>query len=349
MQRTIDYTGQETIHPECFDPEAAPRLTYPQDWQAYNDAQTNEKILFLQLLSELTAQVPKNERTGPGRPSADLGEMIFSCCVKIYLNFSSRRTESDLKMAEQLEYLSHAPHFNTILNYFGKPEMTVILRKLIEFSAKPLKQLEDKFAVDSTGFTTSMCHSWYHIMYEKGEKRVCRKCHAMSGVRTNIITSVEVTDATAHDAPLFPALVEATAKNFEMKEVMADKAYSSRKCLTIVSENGAIPFIPFKKIAKSHSHGAPAWHAMYRYFSEHREEFMEHYHLRSNAESVFSMMKRKQGSYLRTRHEVSQTNEILCKVLVHNICVLIQEMFESGIKVDFREIASDELMCSLEV
>jgi len=64
------------------------RASYPQDWVAYNEAQTNEKLLFLQLLGELTAQVPKQTRTGAGRPSADLGEMIFACCLKIYLNFS---------------------------------------------------------------------------------------------------------------------------------------------------------------------------------------------------------------------------------------------------------------------
>jgi len=34
--------------------ESKKRITYPQDWIAYNKAQTQEKILFLELLYELT-------------------------------------------------------------------------------------------------------------------------------------------------------------------------------------------------------------------------------------------------------------------------------------------------------
>jgi len=86
---------------------------------------------------------------------------------------------------------------------------------------------------------------------------------------------------------------------------------------------------------------------MYRYFKDHKEDFMKHYHLRSNAESVFSMIKRKQGDYLRTRNDIAQVNEIMCKCLVHNICVLIQEMFELGIKVDFQEVMPEEFMCKI--
>jgi len=59
------------------------------------------------------------------------------------------------------------------------------------------------------------------------------------------------------------------------------------------------------------------------------------------------MMKRKQGTHLKSRNEIAQTNEILCKALVHNICVLIQEIFESGITVDFQALAEDELMCKI--
>jgi len=85
---------------------------------------------------------------------------------------------------------------------------------------------------------------------------------------------------------------------------------------------------------------------MFQVFSQYNEEFNEHYHMRSNVESVFSMMKRKQGTNLRSRNDIAQYNEILCKALVHNICVLIQEMFESDVHIDFG-MAEDELMCKI--
>ena len=50
-------------------------------------------------------------------------------------------------------------------------------------------------------------------------------------------------------------------------------------------------------------------------------------------------MKRKFGDHLRTKNDVAMANEVLCKSLVHNICVLIQEMFNLGIKIDFQQDA----------
>src|SRR5204862_5939948 len=46
-----------------------------------------------------------------------------------------------------------------------------------------------------------------------------------------------------------------------------------------------------------------------------RETFLTHYHKRSNAESTFSMMKRKFGDSLRSRTDTAMINEALCKVL----------------------------------
>jgi len=74
---------------------------------------------------------------------------------------------------------------------------------------------------------------------------------------------------------------------------------------------------------------------MYDFFILHREEFMQHYHKRSNAETVFSMIKRNFGVNVRSKKDIAQTNEVLCKALCHNIVVLIHEMFELGIAVRF--------------
>ena len=57
---------------------------------------------------------------------------------------------------------------------------------------------------------------------------------------------------------------------------------------------------------------------------------MRSYHKRSNVESTFSMMKRKFGDSLRSRTDVAMINETLCKVLCHNLVVLIHEMYELG-------------------
>jgi hypothetical protein len=44
---------------------------------------------------------------------------------------------------------------------------------------------------------------------------------------------------------------------------------------------------------------------------------------RSIVETVFSMIKGKFGDSVRSKTDVGQVNEVLAKVLCHNICVLI--------------------------
>lgn len=61
---------------------------------------------------------------------------------------------------------------------------------------------------------------------------------------------------------------------------------------------------------------------------------MQQYHKRSNVESTVSLIKAF-GDSLRSKTETAQVNEALCKILCHNICCLIQSMFELDIKPEF--------------
>ena len=66
-----------------------------------------------------------------------------------------------------------------------------------------------------------------------------------------------------------------------------------------------------------------------------RDEFLAHYHKRSNIESTNQMIKAKFGGKLRSKSAVGQINEALCKVLCHNLCVVIQSIHELGIAPTF--------------
>lgn len=310
--------------------------TYPQDWTAYNEAQTKEKLLFMYLLRELVDFVVDDSLKRLGRPSVNVQEMLFCLGLATYCSKSSRRLISDVAIADEMHYISKKYHFNTILKYFNQSSLTPILKDLITLSSLPLKPFEERFAVDSSGFSTTMYSSWFeHKWISQDKRKIWRKAHVMSGVKTNIISSVEVTPSKVADSSMFGNLVNDTAKYFTMKEVTADKAYSSRNNLKVVYNNHGTPFIPFKKNVTNHSRGAYIWLEMHRLFVNHYEEFMQHYHVRSNAETVFAMLKRKFSPKLRCKSEVGQDNEILLMCLCHNICVLIQEYFELGVKIDF--------------
>ena len=312
---------------------------HTQEWKEYNEAQTKEKLMFYKLLDELLNVIPTQAYTF-GRPRKSLRDMLFCCMIKIYNASSSRRIISDLELAKKAGYIKDVPHFNTLLRHFEDTGMSIVIPYLINISALPLKHVEKSFAVDSTGFGTGRFDRWLNIRTQKdSKKKGWRKAHCICGTRTNVITSVQITEGKAGDSPQFNPLLNETAQFFNVKEISADKAYSSRANLELAKKLGAMPYIPFKKNAKKKSKGSPTWAKMFEVFTKNYMEFAQHYHKRSNIESSFAMIKRKFGDYVRCKNEKSQDNEILCKVLAHNIVCLIHEIFELKIEVDFNGIA----------
>lgn len=96
-----------------------------------------------------------------------------------------------------------------------------------------------------------------------------------------------------------------------------------------------MPYIPFKGNVRGTRtrEGSPIWKKMYYCFQLRNDEFMSHYHKRSNAETVFHIIKMKFGDKIRSEDTVAQENELMCKFIAHNICVVLQEMHEVGIEV----------------
>jgi hypothetical protein len=52
-------------------------------------------------------------------------------------------------------------------------------------------------------------------------------------------------------------------------------------------------------------------------------------------EMTFSMIKSKFGEKLKSKTEKAQINELFCKVLCHNLCCVIQSIYELGIETEF--------------
>lgn len=67
-----------------------------------------------------------------------------------------------------------------------------------------------------------------------------------------------------------------------------------------------------------------------------REEFAAHYHKRSNVEATFSAIKRVFGDSVRSRIRAAQVNEVLLKILCHNIRCLVHAIHELGVEPMFR-------------
>lgn len=329
------------------------RITYPQNWVAYDKAQTEQKDLFMKLLYDVCQLIPEEQRPiTKGRPRMSIRDMAFVSALKVFTTFSLRRFTTDSKKAQELGYVSQVPHYSTVALYIEDPKLTLILRELIRISSMPLRTIETDFAIDSTGFRTTKFNDYCREKHHMEKKHKWIKAHLCCGVKTNIITAVEI--GNEHDTLQFIPLATQTYDNgFVIKEVSGDKAYSSKANYNAINELGGTAYIPFKSNTKvwgsSHSRAnswsntqskgdkARIWRKMYRYFTYNQEEFLEHYHKRSNIESTNNMIKSKFTDLIRSKTETAQNNEVLLKVLCHNICVVIQEMFELGIEPNFIE------------
>ena len=189
------------------------RKTYPQDWKAYNAAQTQEKSQLQALLYELCKNLPEPEQRR-GRPRLLLADIIFASTFKVYSTVSGRRFQSDLQEARRRGYLSKMPSYNSVFRYLEAEALTPYLYELITISALPLKSIERDFAVDASGFSTGQFMRWFDVKYGKEEdRRMWLKVHLMCGTKTNIVTSVEISDGYANDHGFFKPLLEATAAN----------------------------------------------------------------------------------------------------------------------------------------
>jgi transposase len=311
------------------------KKVYKQDWRAYNLAQSTEKHRFQELLFDLTRGVEEFPvaKTGGQRPHTTK-DSIFAMTYKVYTTVSSRRFSCDLKDAFENGYTSRCIPGMKVPALMENPAFTPILKSLIAYSARPLRAVETTFAIDSSGFASSVFERWFDHKYGITRQRcVWVKTHICCGTKTNIVTAVRILDKDAADAPQFVPLVRETGWGFTIDEVSADKAYASLENFEEVANMGGQAYIAFKSNAtgRAGGHFEKAFHL----FKLNEQSYLEHYHKRSNVESTFSAIKRKFGHNVRSKCDVAQVNEVLCKILANNICVLIQEQCELGIEPVF--------------
>jgi len=92
---------------------------------------------------------------------------------------------------------------------------------------------------------------------------------------------------------------------------------------------------PFKSNSKATGNDM-LWKKIYYYFMLQNEKYLQHYHVRSNVKSTVNMIKSKFGDRVRSKLWTVLVSEILCKIIAHNICCVIQEMNELWVKEEFK-------------
>lgn len=327
-------TGEVTL------PTKPRRKTYRQDWRSYEAAQTTERERVPQLLHSVceTVEEPARAPGLPGRKPIPRREAIYAVATKVYSLCSGRRAEPDIKAAVDRGHLSRVWDPNTLFRVMEDPELTPILVRLIMESSAPLAAIErlagGQYAQDSTGFPTVFYERWFDQKHGKlRSQHTWVKLHLMVGTVTHVVTGVKVSSEA--DCPVLPETLEQTRVYHRVQEVSADKAYLAKYNLAAIADGGAEPYIPFKTNSIGMESRSEHWRKMWCLFQLKAEEFQRSYHRRSNVESAIGSIKARCGGLVRSKTAAAQCNEVLAKVLIHNLACVVHAIEKYGIGVSF--------------
>ena len=324
-------------------PMTKKQKTYQRDWRAYDKAQNNESKHFEVLLRALCDRIVQPRQYGQGRPLSIFSDMAYCCVYKVYQQLSRRRVMTDIERVHERGFIDQVPSDSSISRFLNQAYVTSLLKHLVIISALPLVSVEKQFAIDASGFATQSYLRHYNVKRGREEKKARYvKAHVLCGTKSHIVTAAEVSEPNQSESPLLPHFLRTTRENFDVQELYADMGYSSKNNFEVAEEVGTRLFIPFKANTIP-ADGDDAWSKAYKFFVYKKDEFRAHYHQRSQVETVFHMDKSKTGPAVKAKNPTAQFNEVLCKILNHNIMVLIHEAHKLGIESELEKWVTDTL------
>jgi len=305
------------------------RKRWPRDEALYNKVQENEFLNFFEFVRYLTNYVCKTRKM----------KSIITCLLITHKfpNFSLRRARGFLLLLKKFRiiYLD-IPCFKTLSNYREDNSLQIVLDKLIEESSKPLSVIEHDFATDATGIRTNLFSSWYSIRCQKEiKKRDHLTIHITTGVKSNVVTALNVEIKSGNDNKIFREHVDKTTENFKVNEWSGDGRYWCKENCKKISEVRAKPYFKVWKNWSGKSRGCMPWKMMNLESKNNPEEYGKHYHKRSNVESTNHSKKVIHGNKVYSRLPSARINEETLRWINHNINVLNRAKYEWKINPKF--------------
>ncbi len=266
-----------------------------------------------------------------GRNGHDAKEVATACILKVGFNQTYDGIEAYLKESETFKNSFDDIPGHSVIHRGMKKLSIKYIRKVMNRVIRFLRRHGMNIAVDSSGFRTGNSSIWYDIRIKRRNKRKdCIKLHISVDIDTGIIHWFTITPSKRHDSPEFKKLIKHLP---ELGTVLGDKGYPSRNNCQIVADKNGIPYLHFKDNATNKAKGKPAWIVSIREYKNKTEEWLSVYHLRSIVESVFSSIKRRWGSFLRSRRKCMQKKELSLKVLSYNVKQVLLVQYAEECKI----------------
>ena len=286
---------------------------------------------------------------------------LFACLVvREFFDLSYRRTEALLTDANEWLAdigLSKAPDHNTLWRAFAALLSTHRCRRMMDLLARLFAKARlltlgrRPLAMDSTCFEQRhrsahydrRCRRMARAAEREGENPPGKWGQSVNAARArrlrfmpklavavdsgcHLILSAKVRIGNGSDAPDFDDLLYQAWRRAKVAVVVADAGYDSEKNHCIARQEMRVRSIIPPGIGRPTS--KPPSGRWRRHMAKRfkRKADQKHYAQRAQSETVHSMMKRNLGSALRSRTPERRKQEMMLRVLVHNIALLCDEM-----------------------
>jgi transposase len=266
-----------------------------------------------------------------GRKGHDPKTVAAGCILKVGFNQTFDSIEAYLKESETFKNsFDDIPGHSVI--HRGMTKLSIkYIRKVMNLVIRFLQRKGMNIAVDSTGFRTGNSSIWYDIrIRRRNTRKDCIKLHISIDMDTGVIHWFTMTPWNRHDSKEFEKLIKHLP---DLGATFGDKAYPSRNNYQLVADKNGIPFLCFKDNATNKAKGKPAWIIHIKKYKNDKETWMDTYYLRSIVESVFSSIKKRWGSFLRSRKRWMQKKELSLKVLSYNVKQVLLVQYAKECKI----------------
>jgi transposase len=333
-----------------MDPTKPPKKKRPRNRKAENACRTLIPQLAPHFCEQLVDGLGLRWRV-PGQngcPGIPLRDVLLTALIRAFENLTA--AEAVVRVAELRDLgrikITQVPSYNTLLRVFADPEHMALLHKLLAGSALPLLGLESVFAIDATGFGTSVYDHHFTQKHGKGaQKRIPTLHHRWGqvtlvfGLETFCVPAAQVTEQCG-ESPLMPELIRRVPANGgRVKEWLGDAAYNAWYNVVAAEEIGAVPFYDWPerrgKIRK------PALKRLHDRFEDDQDLYWEKYSPRTLAESGVHSIKARFGHSVRSRVPHAIYAELMLRLICHNVAQLITAVQE--FEVDPRYWAPEQI------
>lgn len=329
-----------------------------REWKAYNQAAKLEWRYMPQLMGLAAATIPTDPRIGPGRPQTPNSDCAFASLARFWLRKGLRQLQGTLRDPRFRVHITKPPSLNASSKWLNQPEATGHLRHLLHWSARHLALKETAFGIDATGIAMQDVSTYYedkvnaHLLARP--KRFVMVSIA-AGHKTHAIADAEVWtreltfearqwmgDAPRNESPYFRVLAPRAKQVFPFATIVTGDAAYGGRANHLVAEALNLKAYLQPKNRERHEHAVTNDH--FDCISMSVSEPAKYSALagpHQNVEATNHMIKAHMGREVVGKGFRTITNEIYCKLIVHNLRQCIRFGFAPSMICQPLSVVSD--------